>query len=163
MMVRPRGGGGRCGGTIRTGSAAATAVLNIARSRSGGEATVMAMLESYEPSLVAWRILSRVADAFMTVDEDDAVTEIHDVRAACQCREDAADRVVELLAALDQRQRIEIALQRQPLRQPLRRPDRIDRLVETERIHPSLARVGRQLFARAFGKADHRQVRKAPL
>ena len=38
-----------------------------------GEPTIMAMLECYEPSLVAWRILSRVADAFMTVDEDDAV------------------------------------------------------------------------------------------
>lgn len=39
-----------------------------------GEATVMAMLECYEPSLVAWRILSRVADAFMTVDEEDAIS-----------------------------------------------------------------------------------------
>ncbi|PSH70459.1 diaminopropionate ammonia-lyase [Phyllobacterium brassicacearum] len=38
-----------------------------------GEPTVMAMLECYEPSLVAWRVLSRVTDAFMTVDEDDAV------------------------------------------------------------------------------------------
>ncbi|MBB4288769.1 diaminopropionate ammonia-lyase [Rhizobium leguminosarum] len=38
-----------------------------------GEPTIMAMLECYEPSLVAWRILSRVADAFMTVDEDDAI------------------------------------------------------------------------------------------
>ena len=28
-----------------------------------GEPTVMAMLECYEPSLVAWRVLSRVADA----------------------------------------------------------------------------------------------------
>jgi diaminopropionate ammonia-lyase len=37
------------------------------------EPTVMAMLECYAPSLVAWRILSRVADAFMTVDDDDAV------------------------------------------------------------------------------------------
>ena len=37
------------------------------------EPTVMAMLECYEPSLVAWRILSRVADAFMTVDDEDAV------------------------------------------------------------------------------------------
>ena len=33
----------------------------------------MAMLECYEPSRVAWRVLSRVADAFMTVDEDDAI------------------------------------------------------------------------------------------
>lgn len=38
-----------------------------------GEPTVMAMLECYEPSLVAWRVLSHVADGFMTVDEDDAV------------------------------------------------------------------------------------------
>ncbi|MBB3590483.1 diaminopropionate ammonia-lyase [Rhizobium sp. BK529] len=37
------------------------------------EPTVMAMLECYEPSLVAWRILSRAADAFMTVDEEDAI------------------------------------------------------------------------------------------
>jgi diaminopropionate ammonia-lyase len=35
--------------------------------------TVMAMLECYEPSLLAWRILAKVADAYMTVDEDDAV------------------------------------------------------------------------------------------
>jgi diaminopropionate ammonia-lyase len=35
--------------------------------------TVMAMLECYEASLVAWRVLARAADAFMTVDEDDAV------------------------------------------------------------------------------------------
>ena len=38
------------------------------------EPTVMAMLECYEPSLVAWRILARAADAFMTVDEDDAIS-----------------------------------------------------------------------------------------
>ncbi|MDX8541755.1 diaminopropionate ammonia-lyase [Mesorhizobium sp. M4B.F.Ca.ET.215.01.1.1] len=36
--------------------------------------TVMAMLECYEPSLVAWRVLSRIGDAFMTVDEDEAVS-----------------------------------------------------------------------------------------
>ncbi|UPJ26384.1 diaminopropionate ammonia-lyase [Bradyrhizobium sp. CW1] len=35
--------------------------------------TVMAMLECYEPSLIAWRVLSRAADAFMTVDDEDAV------------------------------------------------------------------------------------------
>jgi diaminopropionate ammonia-lyase len=38
-----------------------------------GEPTVMAMLECYEPSLVAWRVLSRVADAFMMVEDEDAV------------------------------------------------------------------------------------------
>jgi diaminopropionate ammonia-lyase len=38
-----------------------------------GAPTVMAMLECYEPSFAAWRILSHAADAFMTVDEEDAV------------------------------------------------------------------------------------------
>ncbi|TPL23441.1 diaminopropionate ammonia-lyase [Mesorhizobium sp. B2-4-9] len=36
------------------------------------QSTIMAMLECYEPSLVAWRILSRKADAFMSVSDDDA-------------------------------------------------------------------------------------------
>jgi diaminopropionate ammonia-lyase len=38
-----------------------------------GEPTVMAMLECFEPSPIAWRVLSRVADGFMTVDEEDAI------------------------------------------------------------------------------------------
>ena len=33
----------------------------------------MAMLECYEPSLIAWRVLSRVVDGFMTVEDADAV------------------------------------------------------------------------------------------
>ena len=39
-----------------------------------GEPTVMAMLECYAPSLIAWRILSRAADAFMTVGEEEAIS-----------------------------------------------------------------------------------------
>lgn len=35
------------------------------------QSTIMAMLECYEPSLVAFRILERVADGFMTIDEAD--------------------------------------------------------------------------------------------
>jgi diaminopropionate ammonia-lyase len=50
-------------------SAKANKPLKIAHS----EPTVMAMLECYEPSLSAWRVLSHVADGFMIVDEDDAV------------------------------------------------------------------------------------------
>lgn len=38
-----------------------------------GEATVMAMLECHAPSPIAWRVLERVADGFMTVEEDDAL------------------------------------------------------------------------------------------
>jgi diaminopropionate ammonia-lyase len=38
-----------------------------------GEPTVMAMLECFAPSLVAWPVLSRLADGFMTVEEEDAV------------------------------------------------------------------------------------------
>ncbi|WP_424984886.1 diaminopropionate ammonia-lyase [Microbulbifer sp. S227A] len=50
-------------------SARAGRVVKVAE----GKATVMAMLECYEPSLVAFRVLERVADGFMTVDEADAV------------------------------------------------------------------------------------------
>jgi diaminopropionate ammonia-lyase len=38
-----------------------------------GAPTVMAMLECYEPSPLAWRVLSRVADAFMTVEDAEAI------------------------------------------------------------------------------------------
>ncbi len=41
------------------------------------EPTLMAMLECYEPSLIAWRILERLAYAFMTVDEEDALETMH--------------------------------------------------------------------------------------
>jgi diaminopropionate ammonia-lyase len=37
------------------------------------KSTVMAMLECFEPSLVAWDVLSKCADAFMTIEDDDAV------------------------------------------------------------------------------------------
>ncbi len=45
---------------------------NLVRIRSGAP-TLMAMLECYEPSWLAWRVLSRIADAFVTVDEEEAV------------------------------------------------------------------------------------------
>lgn len=38
-----------------------------------GEPTVMAMLDCYDPSPLAWRVLSRAADAFMTVEDEVAV------------------------------------------------------------------------------------------
>jgi diaminopropionate ammonia-lyase len=48
-----------------------------------GEPTVMAMLECYEPSLIAWRVLSRVADGFMTVEEEDAVAAMKQLARPC--------------------------------------------------------------------------------
>lgn len=38
-----------------------------------GEPTVMAMLECYDPSPLAWRVLARAADAFMIVEDEVAV------------------------------------------------------------------------------------------
>jgi diaminopropionate ammonia-lyase len=38
-----------------------------------GPPTVMAMLECRRNSLIAWRVLSRVADAFLTVEDEDAI------------------------------------------------------------------------------------------
>jgi diaminopropionate ammonia-lyase len=40
---------------------------------AAGEATVMAMLECYDPSPLAFRILSHVADGFITAEDDDAI------------------------------------------------------------------------------------------
>ncbi|MGP1609079.1 MAG: diaminopropionate ammonia-lyase, partial [Burkholderiales bacterium] len=40
---------------------------------AASEPTVMAMLECYQPSQIAWRILSRLADGFMIVEDADAV------------------------------------------------------------------------------------------
>jgi len=51
----------------------ASAVAGCAVKIAPGEPTVMAMLECHEVSLTAWRVLSRAADAFMTVDEEDAI------------------------------------------------------------------------------------------
>ncbi|WP_182084354.1 diaminopropionate ammonia-lyase [Aureimonas sp. ME7] len=70
--------GDRCPTVVVVDPARAACLVESARAGrpvkvDQSEATVMAMLECYEPSLVAWRILSRVADAFMTVDEDDAL------------------------------------------------------------------------------------------
>lgn len=41
-----------------------------------GPETIMAMLDCYEPSPLAFRLLSRTADAFMTVEEDSAIRAI---------------------------------------------------------------------------------------
>jgi diaminopropionate ammonia-lyase len=43
--------------------------------------TIMAMLECYEPSLVAWRIISCVVDAFMQVAEEDAISAMRQLAA----------------------------------------------------------------------------------
>jgi diaminopropionate ammonia-lyase len=40
---------------------------------ASGEPTVMAMLECYDPSPMAFRILSHVADAFITAEDEDAI------------------------------------------------------------------------------------------
>lgn len=43
------------------------------------EPTIMAMLECYTPSLIAWRILDATASAFMTVTEEDAKNAMRDL------------------------------------------------------------------------------------
>lgn len=54
------------------------------------EPTVMAMLECYEPSLLAWGILSRLATAYMTVRDADAIAAMKQLAAA----ENGKDRVI---------------------------------------------------------------------
>lgn len=46
------------------------------------EPTVMAMLECYEPSMLAWDILSRLAEAYMTVRDADAIAAMKQLAVA---------------------------------------------------------------------------------
>lgn len=46
------------------------------------EPTVMAMLECYEPSMLAWEILSRLAAGYMTVQDTDAIVAMKQLAAA---------------------------------------------------------------------------------
>lgn len=46
------------------------------------EPTVMAMLECYEPSILAWDILSRLAEAYMTVRDADAIAAMKQLAVA---------------------------------------------------------------------------------
>src|SRR5947208_5718204 len=70
-----------------------------------------------------------------------AVAQVEDVRATSECVKDALDRRAQSLAAREQRQWVEVALERQPLGQMLRCPCRIDRLVQTECGDSRLPRV----------------------
>lgn len=54
------------------------------------EPTVMAMLECYEPSMLAWGILSRLAEAYMTVRDADAIAAMKQLARA----ENGRSRVV---------------------------------------------------------------------
>lgn len=54
------------------------------------EPTVMAMLECYEPSMLAWEILSRLAEAYMTVRDSDAIAAMKQLAAA----ENGTSRVI---------------------------------------------------------------------
>src|SRR5205814_5508948 len=63
----------------------------------------------------------------------DSMPEIEDVRSAGESVKDSPRRLVELSAAGEQGQRVEIALHGKVIRKLLRRPGRIDRLVEPER------------------------------
>lgn len=47
------------------------------------ESTVMAMLECYEPALLAWQTLAPIVDACMTVDEQDAIDSMRQLAYPC--------------------------------------------------------------------------------
>ena len=51
-----------------------SAIKGVLTSSQATSPTIMAMLECYTPSLVAWRILQTTADAFMTITDHDAKT-----------------------------------------------------------------------------------------
>ena len=53
-----------------------SAVANRRQAMAPGEATVMAMLECYEPSLIAWNILEKTADDFLSIPDGAAIAAI---------------------------------------------------------------------------------------
>ena len=53
-----------------------SAIAGHAKRIEASEPTIMAMLECYEPSTIAWRILERRAAAFMTIDDSAAIAAI---------------------------------------------------------------------------------------
>ncbi|MGB3645978.1 MAG: diaminopropionate ammonia-lyase [Mesorhizobium sp.] len=71
-----------------------------------GDATVMAMLECYEPSLVAWDILEKSADFYLDVDDEQAVEALRRLARpvagdpAMQIGESGAAGLAGLLAAV---------------------------------------------------------------
>jgi hypothetical protein len=89
-----------------------------------------------------------------------AVTEVEDMRPIGKGR---ADPVATALSSVSppaiKRERIEIALNGQALGQGAFGPDRIDRLVDADRIDSRLAGIGGQLAAGALRKADDRYSR----
>ena len=89
--------------------------------------------------------------------------EIEDVRALAKRVKDAGDRAFQSFAAGDQGEWVEIALDREAPGQFLVGPDRVDGLVEADRIDPGFARIGAKLAAGTLGKADHRDAAVARL
>src|SRR3546814_1260679 len=89
----------------------------------------------------------------------DAMAEVEDMGTIGERRKDAVDRRIERAAARDERERVEIALDRKMRRQGRVGPYRIDRLVDPDRIHPGLIGIGAQLAAGALRKADRKSTR----
>jgi diaminopropionate ammonia-lyase len=72
--------------------------------------TVMAMLECYRPSLTAWRILSHLADAFMTVEEDEATKAVQSLAPISASESGAAGLAGLMQAARDPQIRAQLSL-----------------------------------------------------
>src|SRR3546814_12297917 len=87
----------------------------------------------------------------------DAMAEVEDMGTIGERRKDAVDRRIERAAPRDERERIEIALDRKMRRQGGVGPGRIDRLVDPDRIDAGLIGIGAQLAPGALRKADDRR------
>ncbi|PAV93663.1 hypothetical protein WR25_13239 [Diploscapter pachys] len=89
----------------------------------------------------------------------DAMAEVEDVRPVTEGGERPVDARVQGRTTGEQRQRVEIALHRQPLRQHRVCPGRIHCLVEPDRVDASLTGIGGELAPCPLGKADDDRVR----
>lgn len=74
--------------------------------------TVMEMLECYQPSTITWRVLSCLADAFMTVEEDEATEAVRRLVPISASESGAAGLAGLLQAARDPQIREQLSLDR---------------------------------------------------
>src|ERR1700733_431510 len=90
----------------------------------------------------------------------DAMTKIENVRAALKVAQHALDFLVEAPPARDQRQRIEITLERQPLRQRSDGGFGLRGRVEADRVDSGEASEFGKLSPRAAWKGDQPRARR---
>src|SRR5690348_6196221 len=88
----------------------------------------------------------------------DSVPEIEDVWSCREGVKHAVNGLIQRLSTGNQRQGVEVALDRHALRQLAGGPERIDRLVDADRVDAGFTGISRKLAASTLREPDHRDA-----